>query len=356
MQQEDEQEFTDIPEYDDSIQFRKINTLKRSINPFNDVFAMITLYKTIKDFKPSIVHTHGSKPGVTGRLAAWFAHVPVIIHTFHGHLFHSYYNRFVSWFIIRLEKILARITAKLVVLGNAQQKEIVQQYKITRPEKIALIPLGINETYCIDNSEGEDFRKKYHLDENMVAIAIIGRMVPVKNHRFFIDVIDKFKTNQQVKFFFIGDGILKNDLQEYFSVKGITWSESVKNLSAKVMFTSWLTPVTPALHAMDIVVLTSNNEGTPLTLIEAQLCSKPVVAVNVGGVQDTFINEQSGFLIGTHNADAFADKLKQLIENKTLRVAMGEKGYFFAREKFSKQAEVAAFKNMYAQCLTSLKK
>lgn len=356
--QEDEQEFTDIPVEDKSMHFKKINTLKRSINPLMDLFAFFELRKTIRAFQPSIVHTHGSKPGVAGRLAAWSVNVPVIVHTFHGHLFHSYYNKIVSWFIIELEKLLARITAKLVVLSEAQQKELVEKYKIAALEKTTLIPLGIEEiSYADDLPERIDFRKKYHLDQETVAIAIIGRMVPVKNHLFFIDVIEKLQPyNLQVKFFFIGDGILKNDLQEYLSDKGITWSESLKNLSAKVIFTSWVVPVSVALHAMDIVVLTSSNEGTPLSLIEAQLCHKPVVAINVGGVKDTFINNKSGFLIENHNAEKFAEKLFELIENKELRIAMGEKGYLFAKEKFSKQAEVNAFRKMYAQCLSSLKK
>jgi glycosyltransferase involved in cell wall biosynthesis len=101
-------------------------------------------------------------------------------------------------------------------------------------------------------------------------------------------------------------------------------------------------------------MLTSLNEGTPLSLIEAQICGKPVVAVDVGGVRDTFVNNKSGYLIEDHDADEFTDKLLTLIRNEELRIRMGEKGYLFAREKFSKQAEVNAFRKLYADCITSM--
>ena len=101
--EKDEEEFTDIIQSCNGITFKKIHTLRRDVHPLNDIRAIFSLYKILKKFKPIIVHTHGSKPGVHGRIAAWFANVPVIIHTFHGHLFHSYYSRFVSYSIIQLE-------------------------------------------------------------------------------------------------------------------------------------------------------------------------------------------------------------------------------------------------------------
>jgi glycosyltransferase involved in cell wall biosynthesis len=339
------------------ISFKKIPSLKRSVNPFHDIPAFFNLVTLIRKFEPDILHTHGAKPGLIGRLAAWFSGVPVIIHTFHGHLFHSYYNRFVSYIIVWMEKLLARISTKVVVLGNEQKMEITDRYKIIPAEKVNLIPLGVNENEYLHNAAilRKHFRNSAHLNDKVVAICIVGRIVPVKNHLLFIDVIVNLlsQVREDVKFFFIGDGYFRTKLQTYLTNAGISWSNDIQNCSAKIIFTSWVTPITSILHGMDIVTLTSLNEGTPLSLIEAQICSKPVVAVNVGGVRDTFINNESGYLIEDHSVHEFTNKLLMLIKNKELRNTMGEKGYLFAKEKFSKQAEVNAFRKLYADCITS---
>lgn len=351
----DEEAYTDISENTAGIVFNKIPSLKRSVNPLNDVAAFYALYKCIKKFNPSVVHTHGSKPGFTGRLSAWFAGVPVIIHTFHGHLFHSYYNKIVSFIIIRFERLLGRLSTKVVVLSTQQKLEITSQYKIVNPEKAAVIPLGIDEEIFTVNSLlfRETFRKQYLLNEGDLAVGIIGRMVPVKNHKLFIDIIIALEPliNNKTRFFIIGDGDLKNELQLRLNNARINWSETGKNPAAKVIFTSWVTPITTVLHGLDIVVLTSLNEGTPLSIIEAQICGKPVVAANTGGVRDTLIDNESGFLISGYNAAQYADKLKLLIESKDLQINMGIKARNFAKEKFSRQTEVDAFINLYANCI-----
>ena len=339
------------------ISFKKISSLKKSINPFYDIFAFFTLRKLIRKFKPHILHTHGAKPGVIGRLAAWFAGVPVIIHTFHGHLFHSYYNRFVSHVIVWMEKLLARISTRVVVLGNQQKTEIIDRYKIIPREKINVIPLGVDGNCYTHNASvlRSQFRNNAYLDDNVIAICIVGRIVPVKNHLLFIDIIINLlsQVKENIKFFCIGDGYFKTKLQTHLTNASIVWSNDIQNCSAKIIFTSWVTPITSILHGMDIVTLTSLNEGTPLSLIEAQICGKPVVAVDVGGVRDTFVNNESGYLIEDHNVREFTDKLLMLIENKEVRAMMGEKGCLFAKEKFSKQAEINAFRKLYADCITS---
>src|SRR5262249_27606112 len=155
-----------------------------------------------------------------------------------------------------------------------------------------------------------------------------------------------------VKFFFIGDGYFKSKLQTHLTTAGIAWSNDIQNCNVRIIFTSWVTPVTSILHGMDVVTLTSLNEGTPLSLIEGQICHKPVVAANVGGVRDTFINNESGYLIEDHDVQEFTKKLLLLIKDKELREQMGEQGYLFAKKKFSKQTEVNAFRRLYADCIT----
>ncbi|MEP7318543.1 MAG: glycosyltransferase, partial [Panacibacter sp.] len=288
----DEEAYTGVLQNCSGIAFTKISSLKRSVNPLNDIGSLFSMYRVIKKFAPSIVHTHGSKPGFIGRIAAWFARVPVIIHTFHGHLFHSYYNKIGSFIIIRFERLLGRISTKVVVLSNHQKAEIAEQYKIVNAAKTVTVPLGIDEHEYSENAGllRRNMRSEYQLKDECVAICIIGRMVPVKNYQLFVEIIIALYPLQKnaVKFFFIGDGDLKNELQQQLNNAGIEWSEALNNPAAKVIFTSWVTPVTSVLHGMDIVVLTSLNEGTPLSIIEAQACGKPVIATNTGGVRDTF--------------------------------------------------------------------
>lgn len=338
------------------ISFIKIPSLKRSLNPLEDINAFFKLRKLIRQYQPAIVHTHGSKPGLIGRPAAWFAGVKVIMHTMHGHIFHSYYNRFVSGIIISVEQLLARITSKIVVLSQEQQADITERYKIASKNNTVLIPLGIDEKLLTCNADelSRSSRSLYQLEDDETAICIIGRMVPVKNFSFFIDIIIEMQAKKlKTKFFIIGDGIQKNQLQQTLTDAGITWSEKNVNLKAKVFFTSWVTPVTNILHGMDIVILTSFNEGTPMSIIEAQICKIPVVAVNTGGVKDTFINNETGFLIKEHNVQEFAAAIEKLVSNPELRQNMGAKGYTFAASKYSKQQEVKAFTELYTSAIAN---
>jgi glycosyltransferase involved in cell wall biosynthesis len=357
QKEKDEEDYTIDDTNTTGLSFTKIPALKRSINPLHDIRAFLTLYRIIKKYAPSIVHTHGSKPGLTGRLAAWMAGTPVIIHTFHGHLFHSYYNSIISVGIIRFERLLAKITNKLIVLSTKQQREITEQYAIVSPKKTVLIPLGVPDFLTIENAAylRNTARDYYNIATDCVAIAVIGRMVPVKNYSLFVEIITGLlpKVQQPVKFFFIGDGEQKLALQQQLNSAGIFWCNGNSDLKAQVIFTSWVSPVTVVLHGMDIITLTSLNEGTPLSLIEAQMCAKPVVAANAGGVADTFADGVSGFLIDGYDSDAYMKKLLMLIENESMRISMGQKGYNFAKNKFSRQNEVDAFKNLYAGCISA---
>ncbi|MEP6846934.1 MAG: glycosyltransferase, partial [Panacibacter sp.] len=181
-----------------------------------------------------------------------------------------------------------------------------------------------------------------------------GRMVSIKNFRLFVEIAANIlvsSAGSHVKFFIIGDGEEKEKVQHDLDKRHIKWCtpETFFN-EARVIFTSWISSVSSVLSELDIVILTSRNEGTPLSLIEAQVCGKPVIATDAGGVQDTFINNETGFLIPQNDAKAFADKLSLLIGNKTLRESMGEKAAVFAAEKFSKNAEVRQLKQLYNNC------
>lgn len=348
--EKDEEEYTELIRNAPEVKFLKLPTLKRSINPINDFKTLFTIRKIIKNFNPLIVHTHGSKPGVAGRLAAYLVKTDCIIHTFHGHLFHSYYPALISKSIMRFERWLASITDFIIALGEEQSNEIADKYHIAPIEKVVQIPLGVDEDFYRNDavSKRENVRKHYHMQDHQVAIAIIGRMVPVKNHAFFLKAIVSLLPQVQgkVKFFFIGDGELKPELQKQLLQANLDFGDSDKPLSP-VIFTSWVMPVTEILHGMDIVVVTSFNEGTPLSLIEAQLTGKPVVAIDAGGVKDTFIPNKTGFLLPDYQVDPFNQKLLLLINDPVLREEMGKGGYQFAINKYNKEKEVEAMRKLY---------
>ncbi len=333
------------------LSFIKIPSLHRVIHPFYDAVAYRQLVSLLQKHHPHIVHTHGFKSGVLGRLAARKTRIPVIIHTYHGHLFHSYYNRFVSSFICRIERWLANFSTRIIAISPQQAYELSEVYRIADAKKIATIFLGIDkEDYSVSNIR---LRKQYRIQDDVVIIAIIGRLVPIKNHYFFLQIAEQvLKKESNVCFFIIGDGHQKQRIQKEFSQHHFSWQEgSEQSKQTNIYFTSWITNIASALEDIDIVMLTSFNEGTPVSLIEAQLFGKPVLATNVGGVRDTVIENKTGFLINNFNVDDGVKKLQQLIGDKSLRDKMGSVGKTFVAERFSKEKEVTAIDSLYIDCL-----
>ena len=339
-----------------NLSVKKIKNLRKSYNPFLNIAILYQLIKVINTFKPAIVHTHGALPGVLGRLVAFFYKVPVVVHTYHGHFFHSYFNSFFSSVIIFIEKILTSISDSIIATSNRQMDDLVNKYGVVTKEKVKVIDLGIDEAFfSVKASSQEDsFAYRYNVDSGVIAIGIIARIVRVKNFNLFVEVVYKVLhgTSKKIIFFVIGDGVLKKDVQKQLSEKGISWSSAEhKGNDAKVIFTSWISDIGEALSILDIVVLTSNNEGTGLSLAESQYSGKPVVATNVGGVPDTVIDGKTGFLVSPNDAGSFAEKLLLLIENKELREEMGFAAKTYAKDKFSKKNEIDNLKILYFNLL-----
>lgn len=338
------------------ITFKKIPELRKSINVVYDIKAYGRLYREIKYSNCQIVHTHGSKSGMLGRLAAHRNKVPCIVHTFHGHVFHSYYNRFISGCIIRFERWMAQLTTRIIAISKQQGKELVDVYKIVPSDKLSIIHLGIDKKQFDEDAVNSAYaiRERFKLQPEMIAVGMIGRMVAIKNFDLFAEVAEKIfasSAGNDVKFFIVGDGGLKEKVQQDLDRRSIKWCNTENYFSeAQVIFTSWLSSVKSILKDLDIVMLTSRNEGTPLSLIEAQFCGKPVIATDAGGVNDTFVNNETGFLIEQDNVTAFVEKLGLLINDQQLRKSMGMKAAEFAAQRFSKNVEVEQLKQLYNNC------
>ncbi len=316
---------------DMGIEPQYIADMHRSINPLNDVKAFFEIIKIIRTYKPDIVHTHAAKSGALGRVAAFVCGVPVIVHTFHGHVFHSYFHPVKTKIFILIERFLAAISTKIVAISNLQKKELTQDFKICKPEKMEVIPLGFDLKRFTENQEEKrkQFREDYNVSEDEIAIGLIGRLVPVKNHKLFLDVINQVKaqTTKRVRFFIVGDGEERNNIESYAKELGIEFViGNFKNEKALLTFTSWIKNVDYVNAGLDIITLTSFNEGTPVSVIEAQASNKPVVSTMVGGIQDVVIENETALLSPSNDVKAFANNLLKLIENDNLRNSFGKKG------------------------------
>ena len=335
--------------------------MKRAINPLNDRIAYNEVRDLIRKFKPDIIHTHAAKAGVIGRLAASSCNVPVILHTFHGHVFHSYFSKMQTNSFIMIERYLAKKSSGIIAISESQKKELANVYNICEPEKIEIIPLGLDIDKFIENPEKKraEFRKKFFIEDDEIAIGIIGRIVPVKNHQLFIAAADKLRklTNKKLKFLIIGDGDIRAHIQAECIKRHFDYVYYPdEQRSASIIFTSWQTQIDHVLDGLDIVALTSHNEGTPLSLIEAQAAGKPLVSTNVGGVLDVVNPQLKNFITPPGDEGKFANALLQLVENEHMRKSIGERGREFALSKFSYQRLVKDMNEYYYRLLEESKK
>ncbi|MBP7497826.1 MAG: glycosyltransferase [Bacteroidales bacterium] len=338
------------------INYQIIPEMRRTINYLNDLKAYNIISKTIKDFKPDIVHTHAAKAGAIGRVAAHRNKVPVILHTYHGHVFHSYFNSLKSSFYINIERYLAGISTKIIAISEIQKYELSQIHKIAKSDKFEIIPLGFDLSKFNTDKEAKrlKFREYYKINDDEIAVGIIGRLAPVKNHIFFIDSIENVlkATSKKLRFIIIGDGESKFEIIEHIKNKNIPYSEfNIDKKAATITFTSWIKNIDTALPGLDIVALTSLNEGTPVSLIEAQAAGKPIISTKVGGIENVVIPCKSALLSEVQDLETFSSNLLKLIEDDKLRYEMSLYGWDFVKEKFHYTRLVADMKNLYDKLL-----
>lgn len=338
------------------IQYITIAGMGRSISPVSDYTAYHELKKLFKSYKPDIVHTHAAKPGALGRLAASSSKVPAILHTFHGHVFHSYFNSIKSSFFIQTERMLAKKTDAIIAISEQQRLELASEFKIAPFEKFKVVPLGFD----LDRFQGNQdekrlkFRNEFNLKDDMIAIGIIGRLVPVKNHYLFLKAINHVLKNsdKKIRAFIIGDGETRNDLEKLALESSIPFTtENSAEHNHPLVFTSWRSDVDVINAGLDIVCLTSFNEGTPVSLIEAQAANKPVVSTRVGGISDIVIEGETALLADVRKTEEYADLLLRLVNDDQLRIQLGKNSSRHVMQKFSYQRLVKDMSIIYSELL-----
>jgi len=332
-----------------------IGSMHRSMNLMLDRVAYREIKKLISDFKPHIVHTHASKAGAIGRSAAFSMKVPIIVHTYHGHVFEAYFNSLMSSFYKTIERNLAKKTNAVIALSERQKADLTSRFRICRKEQIHVIPNGFDLSKFNENGELKraNFRSKYKLENDEFAVGIIGRMVPVKNHAMFVDVIDRVSKmySGKVRYFIVGDGETCEDTRQRLQKKNISFNDGTEP-DVNVHFTSWQTNVEEIMVGLDLLALTSLNEGTPVCLIEAQAANCPIVSTDVGGIRDIVVEGKTALLSPSQNVEAMSSNMIKLFTDMQLYQSMKLHGWDFVKDKFQYQRMVEDIKKLYYSLLT----
>lgn len=282
-----------------------IPNLGRSISPIRDVLTILRLYRMMRQYKPHVVDTHTAKAGFVGRVAAWLARVPVRVHTFHGHVFHGYFGNMKTRVFLQLERWCARISTRIITVSPILRDQLVETYRIAPIEKFVVMPNGLDlERFALPIPVS--IEETYQLPTDVKLIGIIGRLTSIKNHALFLEAAHLIRqARQDVHFVIVGDGELRPNLEHQVKKLG---------LESYVSFIGWVKDPAPLLQNFDVFALTSNNEGTPFTIMEAMAAGISVVSTNVGGVADMLEDGRLGTLVSPHDPKAFAEAVLQVLD------------------------------------------
>ena len=333
-----------------------IPAMKREILPVSDYHAFQHIKSLIREFRPDIVHTHASKAGALGRHAALTLKVPVIVHTFHGHVFDAYFSQMKTAFYKSVERYMAQKSNAIVAISEAQKYDFTQKYNICPAEKVSVIPLGFDLNRFRENMPEKRliFRKRYKIADDEIAIGIIGRLVPIKNHSMFLDALRmvQSRTRRKIRAFIVGDGESREIIKQKAIDLGIQFVNGVGDYKpAPLTFTSWITEMDYVNAGLDIVALTSLNEGTPVSLIEAQAAGTPVVSTRVGGIENVVVEGKTALLADRDDTAGFASGLLRLVEDDRLRQEFSGNGWEQVGEKFHYTRLVRDMENLYNDLL-----
>lgn len=311
------------------LSYQILPEMQRAVSYQTDKQAFRKIQEIIWEFKPDIVHTHASKAGALGRWAAHKCNVPVIVHTFHGHVFQGYFGKGKTYMYKSVERLLSRWSSSIIAISAHQKKELTEIHKVAPAHKTKVIPLGFDLSRFLNSGAEQvrSFRSRHGLAEDTFVVGIIGRLAPIKDHDLFLNAIAiaTKKASRKIQAVIVGDGELRERLQskaDDLGLSNITW-------------TSWITDVESAIPGMDVVVLTSINEGTPVSLIEAQACGVPVISTDVGGVRDILLNGKTGLMIGSRSPEDIAEAILTLETSDSKLRKMGEAGRKWVEHRYS---------------------
>jgi lipopolysaccharide/colanic/teichoic acid biosynthesis glycosyltransferase len=308
-----------------------------------DVRALVKLYRLMRRERPTIVHTHTGKAGVLARIAACLAGVPIILHTFHGHVLRGYYGPVKTWLLRRLERELGRRTDCIAAVSEGVKRELID-HGVAPASRIAVIPLGIDlEPYLTSTRRAGRFRAALGIPAHSPLIGIVGRIVPIKDHRLFCDAARLVIARRPAaRFVVVGDGVLRRDIEKYAHD---LW------LAQHVLFTGWRRDLPDVYSDLDVLVIASRNEGTPVAAIEAMASRCPVVATRVGGVPDLIEDGVTGLLVRWGDAAELSEAVLKLLDDRGLVRQLTETAQARVRIDFTATRLVTDMAALYERLL-----
>lgn len=346
---------------------RFISELSRELS-IKDAVSLLKIYREMRSFRPDIVHTHTAKAGTVGRIAAliykwstWRTLIgrprPVrVVHTFHGHVFHSYYGGAKTRLFLFIERVLARVaTDRVITISEQQFSEISGRFGVGSPRQFAVIPLGINLGQFAEAAAARGvLRSEIGAADDEIVVGFVGRLTEIKNLPLLIRAarraIGNAADGPKLRFVVIGDGNVRESVEELIHAEGV--ADSFDLLGNRP-------DVPQLLPGLDIIALTSRNEGTPLSLIEAMAAGVPFVSTAVGGVVDLagqVVDERAGFsicergvLAGDDPDVSFSDGLLYLAKSEKLRQSISIAGRAFVLDRYSKDRLVSDIRELYRE-------
>lgn len=333
----DENESDYLDEVAKDVKAIRVPGLGRSISLFRDVNAFFLLIKVIREFKPDVIHTHTAKAGVLGRVAGLLA-APTAkrVHTFHGHLLHGYFGEGKTKLVVLVERCLALITHRIIAIGNSVKKDLVNA-GIGNDSKYEVIFPGLQP---LKVSPKEEAKRSLGLLQNKTYLVFVGRLTQVKRPDRLLEIARYLKTNQpDSQILIAGAGEL------LATIKSESESESLP-----MTFLGWRNDIGLILSVGDISILCSDNEGIPLTLIQASQAGLPIVSTDVGSVSDIVIDGVTGYLTKV-SSEGLIQGIERLLDDPVLGHRFGKSGQERAREFFSSRAMVERHQRLYSQSL-----
>lgn len=317
-----------------------IDSLRRDINIFLDIFALFKLLNIFKKEKPDIVQAHTSKAGFLSRIAAKLANVPAVIYMPHGHIFYGYTNPFLTYIYVLLERFAAGFCDYIVTLSNIESEEFLSK-GIGRSGKFLTIHNGIDlKNYqTINGNRLEELKKEIGFPLATPVITVISRLEPVKGVEVFIGALEELsKSVFQFKALIVGSGSLRQGLEK--KAKSL-------NLGEKILFLGQRDDINEIIFLSDVVVNPAMNEGLGLVILEAQVLGKPVVATKVGGVPEVITDNQTGILVPVGDPKAMAGAISRVLKDKDLAASLIREAKKRVEIEFSKEKMISKFENLY---------
>ena len=339
-----------------------IPELGRDVSLRNDVRALWKVFRLMRREQPDVIHTHTAKAGGIGRLAAFLYNIgrrasgrsrTKVIHSFHGHIFRGYFSPWKSRLLVLIERLLALVTDRIIAVSEEVRRDLVDVYRVCPPEKVRVIPIGLDLNWVdeIPRVRGA-LREKFRIPRDRTVVAIVGRLTEIKNHRLFVSALGLLQ-DENLHAVIVGDGELRRATERRVAEL---------KLQERVTFTGWQEDVVRVYADVDIVCLTSLNEGTPLALIEAMAAGRPIVATDVGGIRDLMIGQaaahlsgfrvfENGILTPAGDEQALACALRFLIRRPDVREEQGRVGQRSAHDRYPCTRLVSDVAALYTEVL-----